>query len=91
MSGLIRLLPSIVTGPRLLKEAIISVLLISAPTVYSGVINRWRIEDRGATVATVISGRDYHHYARSSLSFNRSLQCIRGTAVFSCRKPTSYW
>ena len=33
ISGLIRLLPSTVTGPRLLKEAIVSVLVIRAPTV----------------------------------------------------------
>ena len=31
MSGLIRLLPSAVTGPRLLKEAIVSVPVLSAP------------------------------------------------------------
>ncbi len=33
MSGLSRLLPSTVTGPRLLKEAILS-LLVVAPTLY---------------------------------------------------------
>jgi len=33
MSGLIRLLPSAVTGPRLLKEAIVSVPVVRAPTV----------------------------------------------------------
>jgi hypothetical protein len=33
MSGLMRLLPSTVTGPRLLKEAIVSVPVVSAPTV----------------------------------------------------------
>lgn len=33
MSGFIRLLPSIVAGPRLLKEAIVSVPVFSAPTV----------------------------------------------------------
>lgn len=33
MSGLIRLLPSIVTGPRLLKEAMLSVPVFNAPTV----------------------------------------------------------
>jgi hypothetical protein len=32
MSGLILLLPSAVTGPRLLKEAIVSVPVLSAPT-----------------------------------------------------------
>ena len=32
ISGLIRLLPSAVTGPRLLKEAIVSVPVFSAPT-----------------------------------------------------------
>jgi hypothetical protein len=32
MSGLMRLLPSAVTGPRLLKEAIVSVPVFSAPT-----------------------------------------------------------
>ena len=32
ISGLIRLLPSAVTGPRLLKEAIVSVPVLSAPT-----------------------------------------------------------
>ena len=31
ISGLIRLLPSAVTGPRLLKEAIVSVPVLSAP------------------------------------------------------------
>jgi hypothetical protein len=31
-SGLMRLLPSAVTGPRLLKEAIVSVPVFSAPT-----------------------------------------------------------
>jgi hypothetical protein len=31
---LIRLLPSIVTGPRLLKEAMLSVPVFNAPTVY---------------------------------------------------------
>jgi hypothetical protein len=31
MSGLIRLLPSAVTGPRLLKEAIVSVPVVNAP------------------------------------------------------------
>jgi len=31
MSGLIRLLPSTVTGPRLLKEAIVSVPVFNAP------------------------------------------------------------
>jgi len=33
MSGLMRLLPSAVTGPRLLKEAIVSVPVVRAPTV----------------------------------------------------------
>jgi len=33
MSGLIRPLPSIVTGPRLLKEAMVSLPVINAPTV----------------------------------------------------------
>ena len=33
ISGLIRLLPSLVTGPRLLKLAMVSVPLINAPTV----------------------------------------------------------
>jgi len=33
ISGLIRPLPSIVTGPRLLKLAIVSVLFSNAPTV----------------------------------------------------------
>ena len=33
MSGLIRLLPSRVTGPRLLKEAMVSVPVFNAPTV----------------------------------------------------------
>ena len=32
MSGFIRLLPSIVTGPRLLKEAMLSVPVFNAPT-----------------------------------------------------------
>jgi hypothetical protein len=32
ISGLMRLLPSAVTGPRLLKEAIVSVPVFSAPT-----------------------------------------------------------
>ena len=34
ISGLIRLLPSAVTGPRLLKEAIVSVPVFNAPTEY---------------------------------------------------------
>ena len=34
MSGFIRPLPSAVTGPRLLKEAIVSVPVFSAPTEY---------------------------------------------------------
>ena len=34
MSGFIRLLLSAVTGPRLLKPAIVSVPVFSAPTVY---------------------------------------------------------
>jgi hypothetical protein len=33
ISGFIRLLPSAITGPRLLKEAIVSVPVFSAPTV----------------------------------------------------------
>jgi hypothetical protein len=33
MSGLMRLLPSAVTGPRLLKEAMVSVPVFRAPTV----------------------------------------------------------
>ena len=33
MSGLMRLLPSAVTGPRLLKLAIVSVPVLNAPTV----------------------------------------------------------
>ena len=33
ISGLIRLLPSAVTGPRLLKPAIVSVPVFNAPTV----------------------------------------------------------
>jgi hypothetical protein len=33
MSGLSLMLPSAVTGPRLLKEAIVSVLVFKAPTV----------------------------------------------------------
>ncbi len=33
MSGLMRLLPSAVTGPRLLKEAMVSVPVFNAPTV----------------------------------------------------------
>jgi hypothetical protein len=33
ISGLIRLLPSIVTGPRLLNEAMLSVPVFNAPTV----------------------------------------------------------
>ena len=33
ISGFIRLLPSTVTGPRLLKEAMVSVPVFSAPTV----------------------------------------------------------
>jgi hypothetical protein len=33
ISGLILLLPSAVTGPRLLKEAMVSVLVFKAPTV----------------------------------------------------------
>ena len=33
MLGLMRLLPSAVTGPRLLKEAIVSVPVFNAPTV----------------------------------------------------------
>jgi hypothetical protein len=32
ISGLMRLLPSAVTGPRLLKEAMVSVPVFSAPT-----------------------------------------------------------
>jgi hypothetical protein len=32
MSGLIRLLPSTVTGPRLLNEAMLSVPVVNAPT-----------------------------------------------------------
>ena len=32
ISGLIRLLPSAITGPRLLKEAIVSVPVFNAPT-----------------------------------------------------------
>jgi hypothetical protein len=34
MSGLIRLLPSAVTGPRLLKEAMVSVPVFKAPMLY---------------------------------------------------------
>jgi hypothetical protein len=34
ISGLMRLLPSAVTGPRLLKEAALSVPVFNAPTVY---------------------------------------------------------
>ena len=34
ISGFVRLLASTVTGPRLLKEAIVSEPVISAPTVY---------------------------------------------------------
>jgi hypothetical protein len=34
ISGFIRLLPSAVTGPRLLKEAIVSVPVFNAPTEY---------------------------------------------------------
>ena len=34
ISGFIRLLPSIVTGPRLLKLAMLSVPVFNAPTVY---------------------------------------------------------
>jgi hypothetical protein len=34
ISGLMRLLPSAVTGPRLLKEAMVSVPVFSAPTEY---------------------------------------------------------
>jgi hypothetical protein len=33
ISGLVRLLPSLVTGPRLLKLAIVSVPVFNAPTV----------------------------------------------------------
>jgi hypothetical protein len=33
MSGLMRPLPSAVTGPRLLKEAMVSVPVLNAPTV----------------------------------------------------------
>lgn len=33
MSGLMRLLPSTVTGPRLLKPAMVSVPVVNAPTV----------------------------------------------------------
>jgi hypothetical protein len=33
ISGLMRLLPSTVTGPRLLKEAMVSVPVVNAPTV----------------------------------------------------------
>jgi hypothetical protein len=33
ISGLMRLLPSTVTGPRLLKEAMVSVPVFNAPTV----------------------------------------------------------
>ncbi len=33
MSGLVRLLPSAVTGPRLLNEAAVSVPVVSAPTL----------------------------------------------------------
>ena len=33
MSGLRRRLPSAVTGPRLLKEAMLSVLVVRAPTL----------------------------------------------------------
>jgi hypothetical protein len=33
MSGLMRLLPSAVTGPRLLNPAIVSVPVVNAPTV----------------------------------------------------------
>jgi hypothetical protein len=33
MSGFMRLLPSIVTGPRLLKPAIVSVPVVNAPAV----------------------------------------------------------
>ena len=33
ISGFVRLLPSIVTGPRLLKEAIVSVPVFNAPAV----------------------------------------------------------
>src|SRR6476661_5899427 len=40
------------------------------PNRVHGVINRRRIKDRGATLATVISGPNYHHYSGSSLSFN---------------------
>ena len=34
MSGLLRLLPSAVTGPRLLNPAMVSVPVVSAPAVY---------------------------------------------------------
>ena len=34
MSGLMRLLPSDITGPRLLNPAIVSVPVVSAPAVY---------------------------------------------------------
>ena len=34
MSGLMRLLPSAVTGPRLLNPAIVSVPVVSAPALY---------------------------------------------------------
>jgi hypothetical protein len=33
ISGFIRLLPSMITGPRLLKEATLSVPVFNAPTV----------------------------------------------------------
>jgi hypothetical protein len=35
ISGFIRLLPSTITGPRLLKEATLSVPVFNAPTVYA--------------------------------------------------------
>ena len=72
MSGLTRPLPSIMTGPRLLKGAMISVPIDQCPNRVSSIINRRRIDDSGAAW-TVIEGTRDRHYASGALCVHGSL------------------
>ena len=78
MSGLIRLLPSAVTGPRLLNAS----NGISASDQCADRVGRFVNSRRichGGTIRPGILRCGHHHDASSGLSFNSSLQCVKRT------------
>ena len=86
MSGLMRLLPSAVTGPRLLNPAIVSVPVFNAPTRVGRRVNSGRVLHGRTTRPRILCGR-YHHDASSGLSFNGGLQRVERTTFLGRAVP----